>query len=162
MATSNPNQPIGRRRPVHWPSFERDGVPVLIFVTVCSTGRKPILANSVAVTAVLDAWDKADGWLVGRYAIMPDHIHFFCAPNSDFTLKTWMKYWKTLVSMNWPNFHEQPIWQDDFWDTQLRDGESYSGKWEYVRNNPVRHQLVQRAEDWPWAGEIHSLGWYEP
>jgi hypothetical protein len=23
------------------------------------------------------------GWVVGRYAIMPDHVHFFCAPESN-------------------------------------------------------------------------------
>jgi hypothetical protein len=39
----------------------------------------------------------------------------------------------------------------------LRSGESYSQKWDYVRENPVRGGLVERAEDWPFAGEIHDL-----
>src|SRR5256885_6005252 len=33
-----------------------------------------------AVAAILNAWKTADHWLVGRYVIMPDHIHLFCAP----------------------------------------------------------------------------------
>ncbi len=49
-----------------------------------------------------------------------------------------------------------------FGTLKLRQGESYAGKWEYVHLNPVRHELVRRAEDWPWAGEIETLMWHEP
>jgi hypothetical protein len=44
----------------------------------------------------------------------------------------------------------------------LRKGDSYAAKWEYTWNNPVRHGLVARPEEWPWAGEIESLSWHEP
>lgn len=50
-------------------------------------------------------------------------------------------------------------WQSDCWDTQMRCGEQYRKKWEYVRQNPVRAGLVQRAEDWPWQGELSVLKW---
>ena len=159
----NPNHEPGRRRPAHWPPVENGNQSKLLFVTVNTNKRKPILANPKAVDLILEAWIKADAWLVGRYAIMPDHIHLFCAPNRpDFEIDHWIRYWKTLVSKKWPNPDEQPIWQLNCWDTQLRHGESYAAKWEYVRNNPVRHGLVSRTEDWPWAGEIHVLEWREP
>jgi len=32
---------------------------------------------------------------------------------------------------------------------QLHRAESYEEKWNYVRNNPVRHGYVSRVEDWP-------------
>ena len=32
--------------------------------------------------------------------------------------------------------------------------ESRAGKWEYVRENPVRAGLVARAEDWPFAAGL--------
>ena len=56
---------------------------------------------------------------------------------------------------------EKPIWQKDFFDRQLRRGESYSEKWAYVFNNPARASLVQAAEDWPHQGELNSLAWHE-
>lgn len=31
----------------------------------------------------------------------------------------------------------------------LRDGENFSVKWQYVRENPGRAGLVSRPEDWP-------------
>jgi putative transposase len=49
------------------------------------------------------------------------------------------------------------IWQKEFFDDVLRSSESYSQKWDYVRENPVRAGLVARVEDWPWQGEIEPL-----
>jgi hypothetical protein len=46
------------------------------------------------------------------------------------------------------------FWQPGFVDHLLRSGESYTQKWYYVRDNPVRAGLVTSAEDWPYAGEI--------
>lgn len=49
------------------------------------------------------------------------------------------------------------VWQPEFFDHVLRSSESYSEKWDYVRQNPVRAQLVKGANDWPWQGEIEEL-----
>ena len=49
------------------------------------------------------------------------------------------------------------IWQEEFFDHVLRSSESYSEKWNYVRNNPVRHGFVTNADEWPWQGEIEEL-----
>ena len=39
----------------------------------------------------------------------------------------------------------------------LRSEESYSQKWVYVAENPVRKSLATRPEDWPYQGEIYPL-----
>ncbi len=39
----------------------------------------------------------------------------------------------------------------------MRVTESCSQKWDYVRANPIRAGLVERPEDWPYAGEVHQL-----
>jgi len=105
----------------------------------------------------------ADSFLVGRYVIMPDHIHLFCAPAQSLPgyLKAWVRYWKSFVSNHWPGGKEGQVWQRDFWDTQMRHGESYGNKWDYVRFNPVRHGLVKKAELWPYQGEMHLLEWQD-
>ena len=38
---------------------------------------------------------------------------------------------------------EPPIWQSDYFDRYLRSSESYSDKWQYVEQNPVRAGLVE-------------------
>ena len=51
-----------------------------------------------------------------------------------------------------------PIWQLEFFDHVLRSAKSYSEKWDYVRENPVRAGLAVAAEHWPYAGECELLG----
>ncbi len=43
-----------------------------------------------------------------------------------------------------------------FWDTQLRTQKSYYARLNYVIQNPVRHGLVKRAEDYEWC----SASWF--
>jgi hypothetical protein len=50
-----------------------------------------------------------------------------------------------------------PIWQAEFFDHVLRSANSYSEKWDYVRENPVRAGLVAEADQWPYRGECESL-----
>ena len=92
--------------------------------------------------------------------ILPDHVHFFCAPELDAkTLSIFAGLWKewTSKAIKRQLNLTSPVWQEEFFDHVLRSSESYSEKWNYVRNNPVRHGLVADADDWPWQGEIEEL-----
>jgi putative transposase len=55
--------------------------PAVYFLTICTAGRRALLAND-DVFAVLRAEFEASplryGWTVGRFVVMPDHLHFFC------------------------------------------------------------------------------------
>jgi len=125
--------------------------------------RRELLNRPEAVNALLAAWGKADHWLAGRYVIMPDHLHFFCAPvNPATSLKQWMEFWRAQAGRTWPLPDEKPLWQKDFFDRQLRSAESCAQEWRYLRENPVRAGLVSNADAWPWQGEMHPLTWHEP
>jgi hypothetical protein len=50
-----------------------------------------------------------------------------------------------------------PFWQRGFFDRIIRNSESYSAKWDYVCENPVRAGLIQLIEKWPFQGEIVSI-----
>jgi REP element-mobilizing transposase RayT len=95
--------------------------------------------------------------------LMPDHIHLFYAPSGcDYPpLAKWVQFWKSRSSQTWPRPEEQPIWQKSLWDTQLRRGEHFGEKWEYVRQNPVRKRLVVCPEGWPYQGEMNVFEWHE-
>jgi putative transposase len=43
---------------------------------------------------IVDAWQEARSCLVGRYVIMPNNIHLFCAPGvfPPEPLKQWVRY----------------------------------------------------------------------
>jgi REP element-mobilizing transposase RayT len=99
------------------------------------------------------------GAFVGRYVIMPDHLHLFVALDPErTTLSAWVKSLKNHVSKALRGSGEpSPHWQRGFFDHALRSGESYNEKWQYVLQNPVRAKLVSRPEDWPYQGEINPL-----
>ena len=159
-APQNMDEP-GRKHPPHFPATERHNTAAIVFVTLCTKDRKRILADSAAHDVLLSAWQTQPSWLVGRYVIMPDHVHLFCSPAEcpPRSLATWIKFWKSLCAQGWSQPNQLPIWQRHFWDTQLRRGESYDDKWEYVVENPVRAGLVKRSEDWPYQGELNVLPW---
>ena len=90
---------------------------------------------------------------------MPDHIHLFArfGPSSP-NLSMWIKSLKNSLSKCLRESGiPSPHWQKDFFDHVLRSEESYSGKWLYVLENPVRKGLVNQWEDWPYQGEMYPL-----
>ncbi len=151
----------GRRHPGHFPTVERHNSADVLLVTVCTKNRKQILANQAVCDLLQRVWREAKSWQVGRFVLMPDHLHLFCSPAEipARSVQQWVKLWKAAASRQWPRPTDQPVWQVDFWDRQLRRGEHYGERWEYVRQDPVRAGLVKNADDWPWQGVIHELRW---
>jgi REP element-mobilizing transposase RayT len=151
-----------RARPVHPEPVEQRNRSIIIFLTVCTKDRRPVLSNSSMHACLRNTWANATHWLVGRYVVMPDHVHLFCAPGAlpVKPLSGWVRYWKATVSKA-AGAAEGTFWQTDFWDTQLRQHESYDTKWGYVANNPVRIGLVPRTEVWPYQGELNLLRWHD-
>jgi putative transposase len=74
---------------------------------------------------------------------------------------------------------EHALWQRRFWEHTIRDDDDFSGHFDYIHFNPVRHGLASRVTDWPrssfhhyvrrrwlpedWAGDMregrHNLSW---
>ncbi len=51
----------------------------------------------------------------------------------------------------------EAVWQPEYFDHLLRSAESYSAKWDYVFQNPVRAGLAATSEAWTHSGEITPL-----
>lgn len=114
------------------------------FISTCTKDRRNILARPEVADILIDEWQKArerHGWVVGRYVIMPDHVHFFCAPEHVAkTLAEFVGAWKRWSSKRIAKLPGSatpattaPIWQAEFFDHVLRSSESYGEKWNYVR-----------------------------
>ena len=145
--------------PIHLPNISRHNQPIILFITVCAVGRRPVLASDRVHAALCSAWLGAEQYRVGLYMIMPDHIHLFCSPSRTDSegVSKWVGYWKRLCSREVKDLGR--IFQRNCWDRQLRQAEHYEEKWAYVRQNPVRKGLVKRADDWPFQGCMHELRW---
>jgi len=129
----------------------------LFFITFCTHRRMKLLASDAVHAAFVAFTSQANSQhniAVGRYVIMPDHVHFFVRGSDDFQLGAWLGRLKHALAKHIALTETSTIWQRGFFDHVLRNDESYGNKWNYVRENPVRAGLVTNAENWPFSGEI--------
>jgi putative transposase len=127
------------------------------FITFCTYRRRALLSTPLVHEAFLTFSRAAPEHqvAVGRYDLMPDHIHLFVAGDSAFRLGRWIGSLKqSLAKAIVRPETSDPIWQRGFFDHVLRSDESYAQKWDYVWANPVRAGLVSTPRDWPYAGEV--------
>lgn len=151
---------LRRKHPAHGVLFI-SGQPTIIFDTVCTKDHRPWLANEDVHTLLREVWYDSHAWLIGRYIIMPTHIHFFAqATESGIGYDNWVKYWKSQFSKRHRNRSHR--WLTDHWDTRMRNVLVYQDKREYVRWNAVRHGLVENPEGWPYQGQMYELYWDTP
>lgn len=133
----------------------------LYFVTCCTYRRRPYLVCDHVHNSFVKFGQRAHidfGIAVGRYVILPDHLHLFVALPDGVKLSDWIGTLKRGVAraINVAGSSD-PVWQRGFFDHVLRSSESYSQKWHYVRENPVRAGLASRADDWRYSGEIVAI-----
>lgn len=135
----------------------------MVFLTAVTRDRKPVLANREAFDCLTTIWQcsaEIDGWFVGDYLLMPDHVHFFARAAIDGKpLAQWIETWKSLSARRLKAAGKiiAPLWQRDYFDRFLRSTESYAEKWDYVANNPVRAGFCGTPTEWPWRGRLHDL-----
>lgn len=132
------------------------------FVTCCTQDRRRILASPGVHQILREEWSRMAvqrGWLVGRYVVMPDHVHFFvsAAPDAGTDLALAIGKWKewTAKRMSRSGWAVAPVWQREFFDHLLRSADSKDQKWSYVVENPVRAGLVRDSVEWPYRGFVH-------
>jgi putative transposase len=138
----------------------------LYLVTLCTVLRRPLLACPQVHAGFRQYADRGRQFnvAVGRYVIMPDHLHAFVCFGGDVSLGRWTKGLKHHLDVTLESLGHSPVsvgdskltsfWQPGVFDHLLRHDESYAQKWNYVWQNPVRAGLVARPENWPYQGEI--------
>jgi putative transposase len=133
----------------------------LYFVPCCTYRRRPHLANDRVNDAFVEFSKRAHNDFdvaVGRYVILPDHLHLFVALPDDLKLGEWVGTLKRVLARSLERSESSdPAWRRGFFDHVLRSNESYAEKWNYVRENPVRAGLINKVDDWPFCGEIVNI-----
>ncbi|MEM6311081.1 MAG: transposase [Pseudomonadota bacterium] len=105
------------------------------------------------------------------FVVLPDHVHaVWILPEGDAAYSTRWRIIKSrftrsvlgMVSAEHPPYvsrskrmkRERGIWQRRFWEHHIRSDEEYAACVRYCLTNPVKHELVERPEDWPYSS-IH-------
>ena len=102
-------------------------------------------------------WDDRK-WTLYAAVIMPDHVHALvqplCLPESEgfYDLAEIIHSVKSFSvhKINLSRGSKGSIWQDERYDRIVRDEVEFLEKWQYIMSNPVKKELAQHWEDYPW------------
>jgi putative transposase len=103
-----------------------------------------------------DAQERLPLRILG-YVLMPNHFHLVLWPRHDGDLSRWMQW---LLTAHVRRYHRHyggsgHVWQGRFKAFPIQGDEHLLTVLRYVERNPLRANLVHRAEAWPWS----SLTW---
>jgi putative transposase len=84
---------------------------------------------------------------------MPNHFHLILRTHADGDLGRWMQW---LLMAHARRYHRHyhtsgHVWQGRFQAFPIQDDDHLVTVLRYVERNPLRAELVARAEDWKWS-----------
>jgi putative transposase len=87
------------------------------------------------------------------WAIMPNHVHLVVDIWDESPLAVLMNRWKGRSSRAANKLLERSgtFWQEDYFDTVIRDEEHLRRAIRYTELNPPKAALVKEAADWRWS-----------
>jgi len=128
------------------------------FLTICTYDRTRLFIDDQSVHLMqLQLSRTADDqrFAVIAYCFMPDHVHLWVEgihPAADF--REFVRIFKQRSSFAWKQRNGTALWQRRYFEHVLRDDEDTIGVAKYILENPVRGNLVERLEDYPFLGSM--------
>ena len=138
------------------------------FITSNVLERKPWLtppAREIIIASLNWSRDRGRLWLLS-YVVMDDHFHALFALRGGKDLSGVMHSLKrhTAVQINQLHGRTDELWQSGYHDHVIRDEPDLWRHVHYIHENPVRHNLVARAEDYVWssahASRLADVDWH--
>lgn len=94
-----------------------------------------------------------------EWVIMPNHVHVLFKPLHGWPVSKIVASWKKFSArkiIEWQAEHPgspalSPVWHREYWDRYMRNEAHFQRAVAYIRNNPVKAGLVDRAEAWRWG-----------
>lgn len=92
---------------------------------------------------------------VYAYCLMPNHWHLILRPASVAALTAYMRWVTTVHAVGFRRRSNTlglgHVYQGRFVSVPIENERQMATTLVYVEANPLRAQLVERAEDWPWS-----------
>jgi putative transposase len=89
------------------------------------------------------------------YCLMQNHWHLLLWPVTDGLLIKFMRWLTTAHARRWALAHEAvgrgAVYQSRYKCIPIQTDQHLITVWRYVERNPLRANLVSRAQMWPWS-----------
>jgi putative transposase len=93
------------------------------------------------------------------FCVMPNHFHLALWPFEDGDLSAWMGW---LLTAHVRRYHKHyrssgHVWQGRFKAFPIHENDHLLSVLRYIERNPLRANLVAKAEDWSWSSLRYRL-----
>lgn len=104
---------------------------------------------------LVEAVGREPSMRVCAYCLMPNHFHLVLWPKGDGQLSRFMQWVSMTHAQRW-HAHRRTggrghLYQSRFKSFPVQRDEHFLSVCRYVERNPLRANLVARAEDWRWG-----------
>jgi putative transposase len=128
------------------------------FVTAVAWQRRSIFRAEPMAQLFLDTLQRyriQKKFLLHEFVLMPDHFHLLLTPAPDVSLEKCAQLIKGGFSFRVKKDlgSKLEIWEKGYAEHRVKDATDYERHAEYIRENPVRAGLVERASDYPYSSE---------
>lgn len=129
------------------------------FITASAWGHRSIFQTDRMANLFVDTlfhYRREHKFLIHEFVVMPNHVHLLFTP-TGIPLEKAVQFIKGGFSYRVRKELELnlEIWERGYVDHRVRDAEDYARHVVYVKENPVRARLVERAEDYIYSS-AHS------
>ena len=132
-------------------------------VTGSTLYGKPLLDSDAKLTNFYETLiERANisKWSVDAWVVMPTHYHFVArSPENALSLKALIQGVHSISAKFVNRVDRTPgrkVWYN-YWDSCIQSEASYYARMRYVLMNPVKHELVQNPEDYPFSSYKYFL-----
>ena len=87
------------------------------------------------------------------WVVMPNHGHMLCTPRSGYNLAQIMHSIKSFTASDANKVLRRAghFWQKEYFDRYIRNARHFAKVVAYIENNPVKANLCEKPEDWPFS-----------
>jgi putative transposase len=132
------------------------------FVTSVTDGRRALFQSERMARLLLNvlySYRSQGRFLLYEFVIMPNHFHLLITPAADVSLEKALQFIKGGFSYRAKKEvgFNSAIWEAGFTNHRIRDAEDYQQHRAYIRENPVKANLVERCERYPYSSAFPEI-----
>jgi len=139
------------------------------FITIVTHQRNPILiANIDLLRESFRVSKRKYLYKIEAIVILHEHIHMIITPDVSNDYPKIIRAIKYHFSKHLePKYYEhmeqsksrwkrglKPIWQKRYYEHTIRDEKDYLEKMEYIKYNPMKHELVKDIQHWKYSSFV--------
>ena len=95
------------------------------------------------------------------WCVMPNHWHFVLWPRGDGELSEFMRWLTVTHTQRWHAAHHTagtgPLYQGRFKSFPIQEDDHLLSVLRYAERNPLRANLLERADAWRWSSLWHRV-----